>query len=97
MSLKYEEIEKYQKKFEERVIWLSENIPPDDIYCFAQQMLLAAEYFIYRLNDQIDVREYMASDIDMNNWVKMVLGISASQMSNKNFFKDNDWKNPLKS
>lgn len=97
MSLDIEDIEEYQKKFEERVMWLHKNIPPDDIYFFAQSMLLAAEFCIYRLAEKENVNESMKSDPNLKKCVRTVLGITASQINNRNYMVDVDWKNPLKS
>ncbi len=96
MAFDIEDVEEYQKKFNERILWIQKNIPPDDIYFFSHCVLLAAEFFIYRLAERENVNESMKTDPDLKHWVRMILGVTTSQMNNRNFMMDVDWKNPSK-
>jgi hypothetical protein len=94
MSLNYEEIEEFDKKFESRVLWLERNIPPDDIYPFAQQALLAAEFFIYKYMDHVEIDDEMKKDKNVNEWVRNILGMRMAHEKNQNFQVDVGWQNP---
>lgn len=83
----YDEIEEFQEKFESRILWLQKNIPPDDIYGFSLQALLAAEFFIYRLMEKTNINEAMDKDITTNNWVKYIIGLRQAHELNHNFKK----------
>ena len=61
------------------VQWLRDNIPPDDIYDFAEQALLSAEFFILKWAEWVDVDEERDKDKLVNIWFQNVIGIMALQ------------------
>lgn len=91
-----DDIEEFDKKFESRVKWLQKNVAPDDIYPFAQQALLAAEYFIYRLSDAVDLGAAMEKDKTVKEWVTNILGIRRAHDIELDFVVNIDWIMPKK-
>ncbi len=43
------------KKFEENVRYLRNNISPDDIYLFTEEIIMAAMYFLEKWNEWADL------------------------------------------
>lgn len=69
------EKEKHIEKFEKNVQWLKKNVAPDDIYEFAEQALMAADYFIGELSSWIDLAEEGEKDKVFGLWLKNVIGM----------------------
>jgi len=65
------------EEFHKNVIWLHDNIPPDDIYLFAEQALFSAEYFILKWAEHVDLEKEAESNKTTELWLKNVLGIRA--------------------
>ena len=65
------------EEFNKNVIWLRNNVPPDDIYLFAEQALLSAEYFIMKWGEHVDLQKEAESNKSTDLWLKNVLGIRA--------------------
>ena len=63
------------EKFEKDVNWLRRAVPPDDIYDFAEQTLMACDYFIYKLNELNDLIEEGSKDQLLDGWLKNVMGV----------------------
>ena len=45
------------KKFNQNVNYLQENIAPDDIYAFAEQLLMSNMFFLAEWSEVVDVNE----------------------------------------
>lgn len=65
---KYDKI----KLLEENVRYLRDNIPPDDIYLFAEQMYLTSIYFLYKWSDWIDIDKECKSDDKSKSLIEMI-------------------------
>jgi hypothetical protein len=63
------------KKFEENVAYLQRNIPPDDIYLFAEETLMAALYFMHRWSKKEDINTVCKEDEVARKWVSNILGL----------------------
>lgn len=94
MTLNYEEMEYFINKFEERVEWLQRNIAPDDIYAFAQQALLGAEFMIYKYNEEVNIGIEMEKDSVLKDWVSNIMSVKTLFDSKKDVKVDISWKNP---
>ncbi len=67
--------EKYLQKFREDVEWLKENIPEEDIYEFAEQALCAADFFIMKWREWVDIEEEAEKDKVIGKWLQNVVGL----------------------
>lgn len=72
--------EKLLRSFEICVTWLRNNIPPDDIYEFAQQMLLACVVFIRDFEDSEDFNKKMHENVALRIWYTNVAKLLESQI-----------------
>jgi hypothetical protein len=77
-----EEIETVKKHYEENVRWLRDHVAPDDIYDFAQQTLMAAEYCILQLHRLCDVVAQMEKDNALKHWIGNITCINELKKSN---------------
>lgn len=66
------------------VKWLREHVPPDDIYDFAQQALMASDYLLWKLDQFCDVAEETETDEVLCVWIKNIIMIGK--------MKDTDFK-----
>jgi len=64
-----------QQLFEKRVAWLQRNIPPDDIYLFTEQTLMAAMFFLHRWNRVDDIHKVISEDAVARKWVTNILAL----------------------
>lgn len=64
-----------KEKFERNVEYLKRNIPPDDIYMFAEQTFMAAMFFMYKWAEWVDVREEAKKDPIVRKWANNILGL----------------------
>ncbi len=64
--------EEVQKKFNDNVEWLKKNVPPDDIYLFAEQTKMAAAYFIRRWAEWVDLKEESGNDPIAQQWLTRI-------------------------
>ena len=69
-------------KFEKNVEFLKRNVPPDDIYIFAEQTFMAAMFFMHKWTEWVELTDEAQKDPVVNKWVKNILGFQ--------MFKDND-------
>jgi len=67
--------EELQKKFDDNVAWMQRNVPPDDIYLFAEQTKMAAAYFIRRWAEWVDIAEEAKKDPVANLWLNNISGL----------------------
>ena len=82
--LSEEDRERYQAKFDNDVQWLRNNIPPDDIYDFAEQALMAADFFINELSLYVDLNEEAQINKLFGVWLKNIVGLRILKNSNMN-------------
>lgn len=75
--------EELLKSYREDVQWLRDNIPPDDIYEFAEQALLSAEFFISCWNEWVDVFEECEKHPATKTWFTNVMGLRALRNESK--------------
>lgn len=59
----------FQKHFEKNVSYIQRTIPPDDIYPFAEQTLMASLYFLRKLNDYADLTTLANEDLVFQTWI----------------------------
>ena len=76
------------KRFEENVNYLKRSIPPDDIYMFAEQTLMASLYFISKWNKCIDLQEECDKDPVSKKWVTNILGFIDCRDRNEEIMLD---------
>ena len=69
--------EELLKKFEKNVQYLKNNIPPDDIYAFAEQTFMAAMYFLHKWAEWDDLNEFAKHDPIAKKWI---INITALQI-----------------
>lgn len=67
--------EEMRQKFEDNVKYLHRNVPPDDIYVFAEQTYMATLYFLNQWSKHVDINEEMANDSVTKKWVTNILGL----------------------
>lgn len=67
--------EELKKKFEENVLFLESNVPPDDIYCFAEQTFMACLYFLKKWSDLVDMNEELENDPIAKKWAVNILSL----------------------
>lgn len=65
-----DEKKKLLDDYYEDVAWLRAHVPMDDIYEFAQQLKMNAEYFMGRLMQEIDVSKEVKNDPTLANYVR---------------------------
>ncbi len=63
------------KKFEKNVRYLRDNIPPDDIYVFAEQTFMAAIYFLHKWSQWADLNEESKNDPISKKWITNILAL----------------------
>lgn len=62
-------------QYRKQVEWLMERVPRDDIYDFAQQMIISAEYILACLGEHANVQKIMDTDPIMKQWIDNVMSI----------------------
>ncbi len=67
--------EELYNKFEKNVQYLKRNIPPDDIYLFAEQTFMAAMYFMHRWGEWVDFNEEAKKDPVARKWMINILSL----------------------
>lgn len=63
------------QNYRKQVEWLMQRVPRDDIYDFAQQMIISAEYILAALGEHADVQKIMDNDPVMKQWIDNVMSI----------------------
>jgi len=64
-----------KEKFEKNVEYLKRNIPPDDIYMFAEQTFMATLFFLHKWNEWVDINEEAQKDPVVKKWVTNIVGL----------------------
>jgi len=67
--------EELLKKFEKNVQYLKNNIPPDDIYVFAEQTFMAAMYFLHGWSEWDDLNMVCKTDPIAKKWITNILAL----------------------
>lgn len=62
-------------KFYNNVKFLERNVPPDDIYIFAEQTHMAALYFLHKWSEWADIEEECHKDPIARKWVCNIMGL----------------------
>ena len=76
-------VKKAMQEYLGNVKWLRTHVAPDDIYEFAQQAVMAAEYFIGKLHESTDLNKAVQEDKMMFHWINNIF--SLQQMKDNNF------------
>lgn len=76
------------KKFESHCEYLRRNVPPDDIYPFAEQTHMAAMFFLHKLDKLIDVKAQCKIDPSFRQWVNNILGLVVCRDQNVDLMLD---------
>ena len=63
------------EKFEQNVRYLERNIPPDDIYVFAEQTYMAALFFLHKWSGHEDITSACEEDPIAAKWVTNVMSL----------------------
>ena len=67
---KHQLFEKYKKNVE----WLHRNIPPDDIYDFAEQSYMAALFFLHTINHNLDLQQQLRDPV-FKKWATNIISL----------------------
>jgi hypothetical protein len=62
-------------QYRKQVEWLMERVPRDDIYDFAQQMVISAQCILAELGKHANVQKLMDKDPVLRQWVDNVMSI----------------------
>jgi len=69
------------KKFNNAVNYLHRNIPPDDIYLFAQQTFVSALYLLLKLKESINIEEECESNETLQKIVTNIMYFHTHQQN----------------
>ncbi len=64
-----------RQKFEENVQYLQRNIPPDDIYVFAEQTYMASLFFLHKWSKCVDITAECKADETASKWVRNIMAL----------------------
>ena len=67
--------EELLKKFEQNVNYLKRNVPPDDIYMFAEQTFMVTLFFIKKWSEWVDLNEEADKDPITRKWLTNIIGM----------------------
>ncbi len=62
-------------EFEKNVAYLHRNIPPDDIYFFAEETLMASFFFLKKWSECVDLEKICKDDPVARKWVVNILSL----------------------
>ncbi len=68
-----------REKFFENIEYLQRNIPPDDIYVFAEETFMAALFFLYKWSKLENIQEQCENDPVSRKWVNNILGLQRAR------------------
>lgn len=74
--------EELKKQFEKYVDYLKRNVPPDDIYLFAEQTHMAAMYFLFKWSEWADIEAECQDNLVTRKWVANILGLQRMKEQN---------------
>lgn len=84
--------EELKEKFEKNVDYLKRNIPPDDIYMFAEQTFMACMFFLQKWGDWVDLNEECKNDPISNKWIRNIIGLQMCRDKEQDIELDLDLK-----
>ena len=84
--------EEMKAEFEKNVQFIQRNIPPDDIYIFAEQTFMAAMFFLTKWSKFVDVLEECEKDPVTKKWVHNLIGLQIFKDQGIDFSLDLDLK-----
>ncbi len=67
------------ERYERNVEWLKQNLSEDEIYRFAEQGLMAAEFFLSKWNEWVDILEEAEKDKMVKLWIQNLTTIRLGQ------------------
>lgn len=67
--------EELKAKYEQNVEYLRRNVPPEEIYEFAEQTYMATLYFLSKWSDWEDINEVCKSNPIAEKWVTNIMGL----------------------
>ncbi len=79
-------------KFEKNVAYLKRNVPPDDIYMFAEQTFMAAMFFLFKWGEHGDIIEECKQDSVTKKWVNNIVGFQICKDRDEDMQLDLDLK-----
>jgi hypothetical protein len=59
--------------FEQNVRYMRQNIPPDDIYPFAEATFMAALFFLRQWNNSINLHAIMRDDLIAKKYINNIM------------------------
>lgn len=77
-----------KKRFEFNVNYLRRNVPPDDIYEFAEQTRMAAMYFLIKWQEHADLRREVLDNESSRKWIANILGLDRCMANNQDLSLD---------
>lgn len=77
-----------RERFERNVAYMQRNVPPDDVYIFAEQTLMAATYFMQRWAEEVNITNEMRRCSVADKWVRNILAYSRLRDSGKDLNLD---------
>ncbi len=64
-----------REEFEKNVNYLRKIVPPDDIYEFAEQTVMAAMFFLKKWGEWEDINSACDEDLVIKKWVLNIVGL----------------------
>lgn len=64
--------EELKELFEKNVRYIQKTVPPDDIYIFAEQTLMASMYFLRTIAEYKGIADLAGEDPIFDKWVRNV-------------------------
>lgn len=74
--------------FEKNIEYLQRNIPPDDIYIFAEETFMAALFFLHKWAEWVDINVECHKCIITQKWVKNIMGLLKVRDAEQDFTLD---------
>lgn len=71
--------EEHNKKFESNIEYIRKNIPPDDIYLFAELCLMSACFFLGKWNEFEDLQKVIDQDRLASKYIKNITSFRMMQ------------------
>jgi hypothetical protein len=71
--------ERYLAEYQDNVRWLRGAIPRDDVYDFAEQTLMAAEFFLLKLAPHLTEAEKQNESGALCTWIRNIARLRAAK------------------
>jgi len=68
-------------RFKKNVEYIEKTVPPDDIYLFTEQTLMAALYFLRTLQDFTDIKQLCRDDPIFAKWTENIGAFYLAQVN----------------